>query len=186
MLWSIKDLISYTLNRTANPQLSSHSTDQTAWLKHFWGYVTLCVANLTEEKSLRVQRDLGSGYSGPHHHTVTYRAVAKLSLCKQRPLLGNARSKRTSGLCNPCLSNGSVNTFLRKRTRAQQYENRVFVVVRAKGISWKQVTDWPSVAMWLWLWLWLWLWPVQLSAESRAVKRRLGDWYETADSLGPS
>jgi hypothetical protein len=32
-------------------------------------------------------------------------------LCKQRPLLGNARNNRTTMLCIPFLSNGSVNTL---------------------------------------------------------------------------
>jgi hypothetical protein len=46
------------------------------------------------------------------HHIVTYRPVAKRWLCKQRPLLGNARNihscnNKTTGLCDLFLSNGS-------------------------------------------------------------------------------
>jgi hypothetical protein len=49
------------------------------------------------------------------NYNVVYRPAAKRRLCKQRPLLGNARNihvrnKRTTGLCNPFLSVGSVNT----------------------------------------------------------------------------
>jgi hypothetical protein len=55
-------------------------------------------------------------------HIVAYRPVAKLWLCKQWPLLGNARNihtcnNRTMGLWNPFLSNGLVNTFLWRRRR---------------------------------------------------------------------
>jgi hypothetical protein len=47
--------------------------------------------------------------------TVAYRPVAKRRLCKNRPLLGNARNihalnNTTTVLCNPFLGNGSVNT----------------------------------------------------------------------------
>jgi hypothetical protein len=46
---------------------------------------------------------------------VAYRPVAKQWLRKQRPLLGkacniHARNNRTTGLFNPFVSNGSVNT----------------------------------------------------------------------------
>jgi hypothetical protein len=46
---------------------------------------------------------------------MAYRPVAKQYLCKQRPLLGNDRNihscnNRTTGLCNPFISNGSINT----------------------------------------------------------------------------
>jgi hypothetical protein len=40
---------------------------------------------------------------------VAYTPVNKQRLCKQQPLLGNARNNRTTGLCNPFLSNSSVN-----------------------------------------------------------------------------
>jgi hypothetical protein len=43
-------------------------------------------------------------------HIVACRPVAKQWLRKQRPLLGNARNNRTTGLCNPFLSISSVNT----------------------------------------------------------------------------
>jgi hypothetical protein len=50
---------------------------------------------------------------------VAYRQVSKRWLCKQRPLLGNVRNKhvrnaRTTVLCNPFLSNRSVNTPLQQ------------------------------------------------------------------------
>jgi hypothetical protein len=48
-------------------------------------------------------------------NTVAFRPVAKKWLCKQRPKLGNARNNRT-GLCNPILSNGSVNTPLQQQS----------------------------------------------------------------------
>jgi hypothetical protein len=59
----------------------------------------------------------------PEFHIVAYRAVAKRSFCKERPLLDNARkiharNNRTTGLCNQFLSYGSVNMFPRKRTHA--------------------------------------------------------------------
>jgi hypothetical protein len=46
---------------------------------------------------------------------VEYRAVSEQWLCGRRPLLGNARNTHArnngkAGLCNPFLSNGSVNT----------------------------------------------------------------------------
>jgi hypothetical protein len=45
-----------------------------------------------------------------HFDIVMYRPVAKQWLCKERPLLGNARKNRTTGLRNPFLNNVSVNT----------------------------------------------------------------------------
>jgi hypothetical protein len=49
------------------------------------------------------------------NNIVVYRPDPKQWICKQRPLLGNARNiyacnNRTTGLCNPFLSSGSVNT----------------------------------------------------------------------------
>jgi hypothetical protein len=48
-----------------------------------------------------------------NNNTVTNRLVAKRRLCKQRPVLGNARNihawKNRTRLCNPLLSNGSLN-----------------------------------------------------------------------------
>jgi hypothetical protein len=56
---------------------------------------------------------------------VACRAVAERWLCKKRPLLGKARNihghyYRTPRLCNPSLSNGSVNIFPWQRTPTQQ------------------------------------------------------------------
>jgi hypothetical protein len=48
---------------------------------------------------------------------VVYGPVAKQWLWKQQPLLGNAHN-RIMGLCNPFLSNSSVNTFPWKWTHA--------------------------------------------------------------------
>jgi hypothetical protein len=49
------------------------------------------------------------------NNIVAYRPIVKQWLCKQRPLLGNARNiharnNRTTGLCNPFISTGSLNT----------------------------------------------------------------------------
>jgi hypothetical protein len=53
------------------------------------------------------------------NYIVTYRPVAKRWLCKRRSFLGNARNiharnNRKTMLCNPFLSNGSVNTRLQQ------------------------------------------------------------------------
>jgi hypothetical protein len=72
-------------------------------------------------------------------YIVTYRPVAKRGLCKQRPLLVNARNIharniRTTGLCNPFVSNGSGNMFPRKLTRATN-KSDVFDMFRAEELS---------------------------------------------------
>jgi hypothetical protein len=46
----------------------------------------------------------------------------------------HARNNRTTGLCNPFLSNGSVNTFPRTRTSMQQQKKEVFEVVHAEKL----------------------------------------------------
>jgi hypothetical protein len=56
---------------------------------------------------------------------VAYRVVVKRWLCKQWPSLRNASNNRITGSCNPFLGNGSVRTFLRKRTCAT-IEERCF------------------------------------------------------------
>jgi hypothetical protein len=77
----------------------------------------------------------------------------------------------TTGLCNPFLRNGSVNTIPRDRWRHQQ-QRRCFLwglcrmlIREATAVteihiwSWAPdgaryqdlLTDWPSVAMWIWL-----------------------------------
>jgi hypothetical protein len=43
-------------------------------------------------------------------------------------------NNRTTGLCNPFLSNGSVNTCSRKRTRAQQLNGGVFYLGPRRGL----------------------------------------------------
>jgi hypothetical protein len=57
--------------------------------------------------------EMGSG-AMIYIYSVANRPVAKQWLCKQLPLLGNARSiqarNNRTGLCNIFLSNGSVNT----------------------------------------------------------------------------
>jgi hypothetical protein len=53
------------------------------------------------------------------YNTLAYRTIAKRWLCKMRPLLGNPRKNRRTGLCNPLLGKGSVNTFPRKQTTKQ-------------------------------------------------------------------
>jgi hypothetical protein len=55
---------------------------------------------------------------------VAYKPFAKRRLCKQRPLIGNARNirvpnNRKTGVCNPFLSKGSVIKFPLQRTPTQ-------------------------------------------------------------------
>jgi hypothetical protein len=54
-----------------------------------------------------------------YHHIVAYRPDAKWWLCKQRPLLGNARNNRTNqcflwSVQQPLLCNGAVNVPLQQ------------------------------------------------------------------------
>jgi hypothetical protein len=99
---------------------------------------------------------IGRGMSGDRLDIVAHRSVAK-----QRP-----RNKRIWPLlCSrqinnrPFLSNGSVNTFPRKRTRTQQQKNGFFDVVRAKELSWRQLS-----------------WPVQLSVQMSSAKGAEKSW----------
>jgi hypothetical protein len=75
--------------------------------------------------------------------TTAYRPVAKRWFCKQRPLLDNgrnihARNNKTTALCNPFLSNGSVNTFPRKRmhiTVQLQWKRGCFLCGPCRGVK---------------------------------------------------
>jgi hypothetical protein len=141
-----------------------------------------------------VNRKLISSFSSLN--IVAYRLVAKWWLCKQWPLLGNTRNihtcnNRTTGLCNPILSNGSVNTFPQKRTHAT-IEEWCFWCDLQWGVILKKFklansTEWSEVKWSEVKWgSWLLGERVQLSVESQPVKRRLGGWCQMAASLGPS
>jgi hypothetical protein len=71
---------------------------------------------------------------------VVYRVVARQrprNKKRVQPLLCNRRINK-----RPILSNGSVNTFPRKRTRTQQQKNHVFDMTCIEGLSWTQLI-WP-------------------------------------------
>jgi hypothetical protein len=133
---------------------------------------------------------------------VACRPVAKRWLYKQRPLLGNARNiharyNRRTDLCNPFLSNGSVNTHqinnrktvfsmlsVTRWYKQESLKQRVscwlgLSVVHLSEVKWSEV-KWSS---------WLVSERVQLigqlSVESQLVKIRVGGWCEMATSLGP-
>jgi hypothetical protein len=76
--------------------------------------------------------------------------VAKRWFCKLRQLLGNALNM--TGLWNLFLSNGSANTFPRKRdthNNTVRKETGVFFffVVRAKKLSWRQLSWLQTMAL---------------------------------------
>jgi hypothetical protein len=105
---------------------------------------------------------------------------SKRWLCKQRPLLANARNiharnNRTTGLCNPFLNNGSINKFPRKRDAQSStvtVKRGCFLCGPCQGVK-KKTKGTIQFSC-------------QLSVESLPVKRRLGGWCEMTASLGPS
>jgi hypothetical protein len=93
-------------------------------------------------------------------YTVAYRPVTKQWLYKQRPFLGNSRntherSSRTMGLCDPFLSNGSVNTptkigvllktvfSIRSVQSAYTEEFNWESAVEFRSSKWVVVASWP-------------------------------------------
>jgi hypothetical protein len=92
-----------------------------------------------------------------YEYGVLYRPIANQWLCKQQLLIGNAcnihaRDKRTMGLCNLFLSNGSGNTFPRKRTgatieeqcfRCGQHRELISKTVKlTSSFNWSEVVGW--------------------------------------------
>jgi hypothetical protein len=73
-------------------------------------------------------------------NTVVYRPFAKRWLCKQQPLLGNARNvhtcnNKTTGLCYLFLGNGSVNTH----TTIEYFWTRCFLFGPCKVVIRKTI-----------------------------------------------
>jgi hypothetical protein len=93
-------------------------------------------------------------------YTVTYRPVVKQWLCKQRQLLGKARfihvhNYRTTVLCNPFLSKGTVYT-----PKTTDVLSEMLFSLRSVQSSYKEEFSWESA--------------VEFRSSKWAVSRELG------------
>jgi hypothetical protein len=100
----------------------------------------------------------------PHYHTLILSESLLRSDCKQRPLLGNARdiharNNRMKGLCNPFLSNGSVNTPIKIGVLLETvFSIRSMRSGYAEEFSWESTIEYRSskwaVSREFWRWSW--------------------------------
>jgi hypothetical protein len=110
--------------------------------------------------------------SHKNEHIVAYRIVNKQWLYKQRPLHGNSRNIRKTGLCNQFLSNGSVKTFTIGVLFETMFSVRSVQSRYKKDFSWESTAEFRSFK-----------WAVSQELGSARAAEKMALWVQVLTSV---